>query len=233
MLQDHRVQKSSTPVLFHPDLHKRNIFVSEEDPTVITAFIDWQSASIEPAFWYADMVPDFAQSSASNQEDSKAEHIDELCAKAFDACTQFRVPKLSGPRLMDENLFRPFRYCFRTWKDGGVAFRHELIETSKRWTELGLEGQSPYVIPSREELDKHEKEYRMFVAAQELRYTLSQMLNVASDGWVPPDEFETARAGQKEIFEGILHEIISNDAPDDNEPLNNEDDLKEIWPFEL
>lgn len=123
MSDDPRIRDAAaTPVLFHPDLHKRNIFVSDDDPCVITSIIDWQSASNEPAFWYADEIPDFAEPNNN-----------EICAQTFDVCTQFLTPKLSRPRLMDEAeaLFRPFRYCYRTRKDGAVALRHELIETSQ------------------------------------------------------------------------------------------------------
>ncbi|KAL9528659.1 hypothetical protein SMMN14_07925 [Sphaerulina musiva] len=34
------VQKASKPLLYHPDLHAGNIFVSEHDPTVVTDIID-------------------------------------------------------------------------------------------------------------------------------------------------------------------------------------------------
>lgn len=52
------LQNLATPTLLHADLHKRNIFVSEGDPTIITSIIDWQSSSIEPAFAFADETPD-------------------------------------------------------------------------------------------------------------------------------------------------------------------------------
>lgn len=55
-----QIQGAATPVLLHHDLNKRNIFVSEDDPAIVTSIIDWQSTSIEPAFWYADEAPDFA-----------------------------------------------------------------------------------------------------------------------------------------------------------------------------
>ncbi|EQL28770.1 hypothetical protein BDFG_08550 [Blastomyces dermatitidis ATCC 26199] len=44
----------------HPllHLHKRNIFVSKDNPTAITGFIDWQSTSVEPAFEGKLGVPD-------------------------------------------------------------------------------------------------------------------------------------------------------------------------------
>lgn len=45
LIQDKRVQESATPTLLHPDFHMRNIYVSTEDPTVITGLIDWQRVS--------------------------------------------------------------------------------------------------------------------------------------------------------------------------------------------
>jgi len=46
--QTQQIQNVSVPGLFHPDLHKRNIFVDLADPTKITALIDWQAASLDP-----------------------------------------------------------------------------------------------------------------------------------------------------------------------------------------
>ena len=54
LAKDPRIRGAATATLCHADLHKRNIFVSDEDPSVITSPIDWQSSSIEPAFEYAD-----------------------------------------------------------------------------------------------------------------------------------------------------------------------------------
>jgi len=103
-----RIQDAATPVLFHPDLHKRNIFVSDDNPSFITSIIDWQSASIEPAFWYTDETPDFALPDVTSQDSEKVDESSEVCGKAFDACLQFLVPKLAKPRLMDDSFFRPF-----------------------------------------------------------------------------------------------------------------------------
>lgn len=224
MCADPRIQAAATPTLFHPDLHKRNIFVSEDDPSKITGIIDWQSASIELAFWYADEVPDFA-----TPDDSE----NNVCARAFDACSRFSTPTLSGPRSMDENIFRPFLYSYRTWKDGAVALRHELIETTQRWSELGFTGSSPYVLPSPSELAEHEKEYKLFVATQELKQDLAGLLNTATDGWAPPDSWEATELAHKEIFEGMLTAVLTNNNPDDDEPVKDEAVLKSIWPYDL
>lgn len=40
MSADSQVHDAAAPTLFHPDLHMRNIFVSDHDPLVITGIID-------------------------------------------------------------------------------------------------------------------------------------------------------------------------------------------------
>ncbi|KAF1999205.1 hypothetical protein P154DRAFT_577142 [Amniculicola lignicola CBS 123094] len=233
MAKDPRIQNAATPIIFHPDLHKRNIFVSEADPTVITAIIDWQSTSIEPAFWHADEVPDFAQPISDPSCEDQIEPKSEACAKAFDICTQFLVPKLSVPRSMEEALFRPFRYCYRTWEDGAVAFREELIQTSRCWKELGLAESCPFPLPSPDEYAVHRKDYKLFEAAHQLRHSLSSLLNTASDGWVPLEDWEATETAHRETFRGMRQQILGNEDPDDDEPIRDEADLREIWPFDL
>ncbi|PVH92515.1 hypothetical protein DM02DRAFT_733644 [Periconia macrospinosa] len=162
MMKSPRLSSVSSLVLFHPDLHKRNIFVSNNDPTIITAIVDWQSSSIEPAFWYANQVSDFAQPVLDPSSDDQLEPKSEACAKAFNVSTQFLLPRLSQPRLMDETLFRPFRYCYRTWEDGAVAFREELIQTARNWDGLGIVGSCPFSILNPDEGAAHRKDYKLF-----------------------------------------------------------------------
>ncbi|KAH8723204.1 kinase-like domain-containing protein [Phaeosphaeriaceae sp. PMI808] len=47
------IKSVASPMLLHHDLYKRNICVAEDDPSCITATIDWQFTSIEPAFTYS------------------------------------------------------------------------------------------------------------------------------------------------------------------------------------
>ncbi|KAE8357051.1 hypothetical protein BDV28DRAFT_154324 [Aspergillus coremiiformis] len=217
------IQNVATPLLFHPDLYKRNIFVSEDDPSIVTGIIDWQAASIEPSFWYADEVPDFALS---------LEPKPNLCLRAFEACTQFLTPRLSGPRLMDDRLFRPFRFSYRTWNDGAVALRDDLIETTQHWHELGLAGQCAYPTPTPKQLLRHKKEYKLFEAAHALKRDLASLLDTATDGWMPPEQWETTEQIHKEMFEGMLHAVLTNKDLED-EPVTDEAILRSIWPFDL
>ena len=69
LIEDKRIVDAAAPVLLHPDFHKRDIYVSAKEPTVITSLIDWQSASIEPAFIYDNETPDFATPPTVPEED--------------------------------------------------------------------------------------------------------------------------------------------------------------------
>ena len=113
------------------------------------------------------------------------------------------------------------------------GFCHELIKTSERWKELGLTGSCPYPLPTTEKVAAHQKEYKYFVAAHDLRYELASLLNAASDGWVPPEEWEATKLAHSELFKRILQAVLSNENPDDDEPIKDERDLREIWPFDI
>ncbi|KAM3452511.1 hypothetical protein MY3296_004535 [Beauveria thailandica] len=86
----------------------RNIFVSADDPTIITGLIDWQSTSVEPAFIYANETPDFAtppeepeeempesgQSEQQSPEMRERERKDALiCYQTYDVCMKGLIPK--------------------------------------------------------------------------------------------------------------------------------------------
>jgi hypothetical protein len=190
LVQSSLIKNVAIPTLIHPDIHKRNIFVSEEDPSQVTAIIDWQSTSFEPAFVYANNTPDFVenstadipvlerlmQSEAPDTESSEGVSTDDpeveaaqkrhekdvsTCQQTYEAVLRGFVPKLHNARAMDETLLRPFRYCDASWTDGAAALRQELIEISQRWTELGLPGLCPYQ-PTPEELGEHEKQFEDF-----------------------------------------------------------------------
>jgi len=135
--------------------------------------------------------------------------------------------------MINEALFRPFRYCYRTWSDGEIVFRNKLIETTRRWHSLGFTGYChvPELTPRK--LAAHQKQFQRFLAAHELRNNLSSLLNTASDGWVPSKDWETVKKAHKELFDGMLEAVLRNEAPDDDKPIRSEADLRAIWPFDL
>lgn len=232
LAENPRVRGAATATLFHADLHKRNIFVSDDDPSVITDIIDWQSTSIEPAFEHADFVPDFAAPLTNVPLDETPVEVQAaLCRQAFDVCLQGLVPKLYAARALDDDLFRPFRYCQRTWRDGAVAFRQELIDISGHWQKLGLAGSDPYTLPTSTELLEHQKEFQTFCIAKDLKRRLIDLLDTTPDGWVPIDTWEAAEMAHQEAFGESLREVRSAQS-NDNQSMN-EEELRRIWPFDI
>lgn len=188
LIADKRIQDAATPALLHPDFHKRNIYVSAEDPTAITGLIDWQSASIEPAFIYANETPDFATLPEELDEDmfehekgdpkakEKEQKDASICHQTYDVCMKGLTPKLRPARLLNPTLFRLFHYTHTSWRDSATALRQELIELSARWTELGLQDPCPF-SPTEDELGKHVQHYEDFETVQGLKQWLRRSSN--------------------------------------------------------
>ncbi|KIW22042.1 uncharacterized protein PV07_12560 [Cladophialophora immunda] len=93
MSKDPRTRAVANPTLFHPDLNMRNVFVDSDNPTKAASFIDWQSASLDPAFWVSAIRPDFA--SLPDQPDDSTNDGIIVCARAFDLCIGSYLPQLA------------------------------------------------------------------------------------------------------------------------------------------
>ncbi|EAU35687.1 predicted protein [Aspergillus terreus NIH2624] len=241
LIEDKRIQDAAAPVLLPPDFNKRNIYVSPDDPTVITGIIDWQSASIEPAFIYANDIPDFAslpeepekeledaQVEPKTPSDKERERKDALiCHQTYDVCMKGLAPKLRPARLLDQTLFRLFHYCHTTWGDSAPAVRQELIELSTCWKELGLQGSCPF-SPTDEELERHARDYDDFEAVQRLKLLLKHALNTNSDGWVPNEEWEAAKEVHRELYDQWIE--TAREVQSSGEDLTV-DKADKMWPF--
>lgn len=59
-------------------------------------------------------------------------------------------------------------------------------------------------MPTSEELVNHKVEYKLFKAAQNLQRNLLSLLNTASDGWVPLEDWEATEVAHKELFNRML-----------------------------
>lgn len=164
-------------------------------------------------------------------EDRPADTSAELCREAFEACLQGLVPRLSAARALDDNLLRPFRYCHRTWKDGAVAFRQELIETSRRWKELGLPNHCPYPLTTSDDLVVYRREFEDFVTARKLKQNLIWFLDTVPDGWVPTEFWEATKSAHKEAFDEHVQAVRDTKIADDQSM--SEEQLRKIWPFDI
>ncbi|KAF2442983.1 serine/threonine protein kinase [Karstenula rhodostoma CBS 690.94] len=238
------IQNVSAPMLLHPDFHKRNIFVSDDDPTRLTAVIDWQSTGVEPVFSFANETPDMVADStidmplfedepeaSPNQtqspHDKKCEKEISICEQTFEVALKGWVPKLHDARALDETLLRPIRYCHTSWRDGAAALRQELTELSQHWNELGLPNSCPYQ-PSPQELTMHAKEWEDFETFQSLKLFLVRSINSNIDGWVPSEAWEAAKDANQSIFEEWMKTAAQSEDPD-----MNEDRGRKLWPFDV
>ncbi|EPE30674.1 Protein kinase-like (PK-like) [Glarea lozoyensis ATCC 20868] len=223
------LQAIATPTLLHPDLYQRNIFVSEDDPTIITSIIDWQSTCVEPAFVVAIDTPDLVNRNsvpesirAITDQDDTAEDPEED-PKAIEERKrpkQMNVPTLSKARNADQNLLRPLRYCGTSWRDGAAATRQELIELSKKWTEIGLPGACPYQ-PSAKELEEHTLGYDQFEMKQGLKDLLIEMHDTNGEGWIHSDDWQAAKEAHREIYEWWVNDAEQSEEPGiSGEPIN-------------
>jgi hypothetical protein len=233
----------SKPTLLHTDLHMRNIFVSDTEPTNITALIDWQATSVEPAFMHANDTPDFARrpfedtdsdsnstadhsvpSQETRHAQAKAKKDILLCSDAFEVCMKGFAPVIGTARSTDELFLRPFRHCNTSWRDSAPAVRQELIELSRQWEGLSLVGECPYA-PTEEELHRHERQYGDFEIAQSLKMGLVQSLYTDSDGWVSASDWDIVKPAHDALFRDWL------ETAKEDESLS-EAKARDLWPFD-
>lgn len=243
LVKDKRIQDAAVPTLLHPDFHKRNIYVSAENPTVLTGLLDWQSASIEPAFIYANETPDFATLPEKPEEDIFENEQDEhknseykekklkdasICYQTYDICMKGLVPKLRPARLLDPTLFRLFHYSHTTWRDSATAIRQELIELSAHWAELELQGPCPISLTDNE-LKQHARDYEDFETIQKLKLWLKVSLQTNSDGWVPNVVWDAAKDAHRAAYDEWIRTARKSDSCGEGITVAKADNM---WPFD-
>lgn len=241
-----QVREASIPMLYHPDLHAQNIFVSEEDPSEITAIIDWQSPSIEPAFSYsneepdmidtsvrdaqrAGLIPDMSEGAESPETKAKKEKDLETCRQTYAVGLRGWSPALFSAKTSDEDYFRLMRYVPNTWSIGAAAIRQELLELKERWNELGIPGECPYE-PSKEELSKHKTNFEDFEARQRLKLWLQDSLDSNAEGWRPAEAFTAAEEAHEAAFEQWLSS--NRDNLRDGNKEATEERARKLWPWD-
>ncbi|GAB7336565.1 hypothetical protein MBLNU13_g09834t1 [Cladosporium sp. NU13] len=245
LIESPLLQDISKPTLLHADLHMRNIFVSDTEPANITALIDWQATTVEPAFMHANETPDlatrpFEDGDSENDADHsppsrEAKHAKAktkqdilLCNDAFEVCMKGFAPVMGKARSADELLLRPFRHCNNSWRDSVTAVRQELIELSRRWDDLGLAGACPYA-PTEEELQSHQRQYADFDIAQSLKVGLMRSLCTDSDGWVSISDWDIVKTAHDAMYRDWL-ETGREAALED--PNMSEAKARDLWPFD-
>ncbi|KAF7542979.1 hypothetical protein G7046_g10081 [Stylonectria norvegica] len=243
LTENQSIRSVSSPALFHPDLHKRNIFVDPADPSKITALIDWQGASMDPVFFSAGERPDLCdypesfdeflreaghesgpQETEESPERTKLREDVELCAKLWEVGLRGWAPKLYKARQLDRDLVHQFGYCYSSWRDSAVVFREGLMKLSRRWAELQLPGSCPYQ-PSDTDIVEHVAQMEDLKTAETLKEFLVRAFNCNEDGWLPTDGCALAKEARTAAFKQWMN-TVDEDITSDAWRLNDSRDIQ-------
>ncbi|KAJ9299928.1 hypothetical protein DTO271G3_2812 [Paecilomyces variotii] len=215
------LQRFSTPTLWHSDLHLGNIFVSEDDPTVIVDIIDWQYTSILPSFiqvqWPEFLTPPetyqvglvkpdlpttFQQMDDDEKEYAILQRDKAILSKCYEAAlSKYHHESFLALIGINRTVQHLFSSCERTYKDGIVPHRDSLLRISQTWEQIGISGVCPFEV-SIEELEKHVRELERYTDWCTLWGYTRQILCTDKDGWVSPRlDFEKVKERHDELFQ--------------------------------
>ncbi|CAK4003626.1 Hypothetical predicted protein [Lecanosticta acicola] len=236
LAQTEPLQSTCTPTLLHHDMHKRNIFVSEQDPSQITALIDWQSSAVEPSHAYSDEMPDLCQKPEDwddaelkdplNDEQRKKVNELSILQRTWEVIVRAYMPEIYRARAMDQDFLRVAQYASSAWRHGAVPVREDLIQLSRRWSgELGLSGPCPYQ-PTTEEIEMQKRLWPQFRDNLDLRKMLYKGLRTDEAGWVPIDRWEDTRIAHKTLFDEWYHHVVESGE-------FTEEQARMAWPYDI
>jgi hypothetical protein len=231
-------QDSCSPVLLHPDLPARNIFVDPTDPTQILGIIDWQSAAVEPAFVHAQATPDFAEEplldktlDADMSDDSRqAQKHAQRCGQAW-VVMAYICPKSGKATVLNPAIGRYLAGISSGCSDEATKLRSLLANLSSEWSELGLPGDCPYQ-PSQADLKLLKVELDELESTERLRAYLSRLLRCEMGGWVEAGRWDAVVPVYREQYAEFVESCIRSREVDETvEDAQKKADR--LWPFDL
>lgn len=229
------------PTLSHTDLHMGNIFISENDPSEISAIIDWQFTQIAPMFlqarWpmFLSRPKNYPTGLVKPKLPENYEDLDEeekelaeyevkqiMAAKAYEVrCfldNRDAYNAMNIPRVYRELFIR----CGETWDEGPVPLRACLIEIFNSWQVLGLPGVCPYTFYE-EDIRKHEKQFKEYEEWHHAREFTKEHLNTDADGWISPEiDFAKTQEQNKALFNLFTERMAGQ---------KSLEEVRRIWPF--
>ena len=189
-------QDPLSPLLFHPDLHARNIFIDPDDPTQTLSIIDWQSATVEPALVHAQETPDFLEEPSLDRTldadvpcDVREAQDHALRFRQTWAIMLFLCPKLGKAATLNPALCRYFDGVSSGHSDDATSLRSLLMGMSRGWHDFGSPGDCPYQ-PSQVDAESLSVEMDEFKSTQRLQAYLSRLLRCGSNGWAEEEKWD-------------------------------------------
>ncbi|KAK5113994.1 hypothetical protein LTR62_003117 [Meristemomyces frigidus] len=230
-----REQWASAFHMWHDDLHEENIFVDADDPTTITAIIDWQSTCIAPLFDHT-MAPGFLDYEGPAMQGMERPEPPEL-PEAMDPREKAAALKLydeqilaSGYKHMLESNIRPVfdAVMYEDSKHSGIlsASRNifEIGEAYCLGSILELED-SPVRFSEAERAniqDDVEKTAASMNAMSVIKDALGSLF--PEKGCVRPEQYDDSKAALRRVKTQVI-EDFSRSAED-------RCTWEKVWPFD-
>lgn len=234
------ITQSSSSVLWHTDLHLGNIFVSNDDPTMVEGIIDWQSCSAAPSLLQC-RVPAFLKRPKNYVKGTKEpklpddfdqlDAIQQQCAilennlatrwKLYEMYTFINNRDVYKALEADRRLWEPLARCGEWSSKNVVPLRSSLISVLNGWRFLALPGDCPYTF-TKTDLIKHEEELTQHRDQVYLQALARDQLSTNDEGWVPLPGWDSVRAENKDLLDTFVETMAAE--------MSKEDAMK-MWPF--
>lgn len=237
-----KLSNQTQPILWHTDLHMGNIFVSQDDPAVVTGIIDWQNTIVNPAFlqvrWPVFLTPpdgyqegqvipglpaDFESMDDDEKEIALYNKAKATWTKAYEVASFLNNRKAWRGMQVKSELKELFRRCGETWNEGILPLRETLIEITLNQKNLGLPlGNFPLHFDN-EQIAKHKQEFALYEEWHEMRKFVKEMLDTDDEGWIPLErDFEETKSRNNMLYEHYVTKL-----------QKTPEEVKNMWPFPL
>lgn len=237
-----KLSNQAQPILWHTDLHMGNIFVSEDDPAIVTGIIDWQNAIVNPAFlqvrWPVFLTPpdgyqegqvlpglpaDFENMDDDEKEIALYNKAKATWTKAYEVASFLNNRNAWRGMQVNSELKELFRRCGETWNEGILPLRETLIAITLNQKKLGLPLGNFQLHFDDEQIAKHEQEFALYEEWHEMRKFVKEMLDTDDEGWIPLErDFEEMKSRNNMLYKQV-----------DTKLPKTLEEMKNMWPFLL
>lgn len=237
-------EAAASNVLWHPDLHRDNVFV---DPLTgqITSIIDWQAARVAPLFYQSDVprmfrhtgpvrdgwaIPErpatFDSLSAEEKEKIDADLESETIHKYYQARVCKRTPRhwavLQQPLI--PLIRRPVELVSGAWEHRRLFFlRQSLMWVARSWGEIVPGDVSCPIAFTAEELELHSREEENIDGLGRMLELFRDQGVLPVDGTVEPQDYAVASENNRKF-----REVFVESAGDEAERRLFEN----LWPYQ-
>nr|POF15619.1 altered inheritance of mitochondria protein 9, mitochondrial [Quercus suber] len=225
--------------MWHSDLHSDNIFVDPDEPTRITAVIDWQAVHLGPLFLQArhpsllevdgpipegltniELPKDFDQLNITQQRAAKELRAAQSLLKIYELNLFKSIPSVyqalqQRPAVRNQIL----GLIGSVFDDGEPILEGMLILLCDEWDKVmaSLHGDSMYpscpLYFSAEDRSRHAENQSRWERSVELMSEVTTDLGVPRgwDGWVSHDEYHSIREHMVQVRESFLRQHAASD----------------------